>query len=142
MASSSTSTAIPAEPEFLKHACDATRILAKRRQLIDLKERYAKEKEMLSLLDEREADLTRREAEFEDKLMKFEKNAKENESKETTVKICEDLKDEQSATLEAMVKPQQLDLYENRAEVQQVMDEMRLSLELKGACLDEKCSGG
>ena len=136
---SSSSTAIPAEPEFLKHACDATRILAKRRQLFDLKERYAKEKEKLSLLDEKETDLTRREAEFKDELMKFEKNAKENESKkrETTSSVV------QAATsLEAMVKPQQLKENENRAEVQQVMDEMRLSLELRGACLDEKCSGG
>ena len=59
-------------PQFLEHACDATRILNKRRQLFDIKERFAAEKvkydEKCKLLRQAEVDLSKRDLEFQAKV--------------------------------------------------------------------------
>jgi len=53
------------EPDFLKNACDATRILSKRRQLFDVKERLAIEK-----------------ANYEKRWMELEEKEREAQAKE------------------------------------------------------------
>ena len=59
----------PMVPQFLDNACDATRVLMKRRQLYDIKEKLAKEKVLFEqkclILKEREDELTKRELEFQ-----------------------------------------------------------------------------
>lgn len=67
---------IPSEPQeqlpFLENACDATRMLSKRRTLFDIKERFAAEKakydEHCKILEEKEAELTKRDLEFQAKV--------------------------------------------------------------------------
>ena len=65
----------PLEPQFLDNACDATRVLMKRRQLYDIKEKLAKEKAMFEqkclILKEREDELTKRELEFQLKVCNY-----------------------------------------------------------------------
>lgn len=64
------------EPDFLQNACDATRILSKRRQLFDVKERLAIEK----------ANYEKRCMELEEKERKLEAQAKELLQSETVIK--------------------------------------------------------
>jgi hypothetical protein len=64
------------EPDFLRNACDATRILSKRRQLFDVKERLAIEK----------ANYEKRCMELEEKERKLEAQAKELLQSETVIK--------------------------------------------------------
>jgi hypothetical protein len=65
----------PLEPQFLDNACDATRVLMKRRQLYDIKETLVKEKELFEqkslILKEREDELTKRELEFQLKVCNY-----------------------------------------------------------------------
>ena len=74
------------QPQFLKHACDATRMLNKRRQLFDIKERFAVEKAMYDerceVLRQREEELSKRDLEFQTKLIRFNLFIKENELKQ------------------------------------------------------------
>jgi len=60
------------QPEFLEHAGDSTRILSKRRELFSKKEKYAVEKakydERCQQLELQEADLKRRDLEFQAKV--------------------------------------------------------------------------
>jgi hypothetical protein len=66
------STPSAAQPQFLEHACDATRILSKRRQLYDIKERVTTEKENFDrqnlILQQKEDELTKRELDFQAKV--------------------------------------------------------------------------
>jgi hypothetical protein len=66
------STPSTAQPQFLEHACDATRILSKRRQLYDIKERVTTEKEnfdrQILILQQKEDELTKRELDFQAKV--------------------------------------------------------------------------
>jgi hypothetical protein len=66
------STPNAAQPQFLEHACDATRILSKRRQLHDIKERVATEKENFDrqnlILQQKIDELTKRELDFQAKV--------------------------------------------------------------------------
>jgi hypothetical protein len=59
-------------PKFLENACDATRILSKRRQLYDIKEKVAVEKENFDrqslILLQKEDELTKREIDFQAKV--------------------------------------------------------------------------
>lgn len=72
------------QAQFLANACDSTRLLAKRRELFDIKERLAKEKEEYNKRCQRtsdiEADLSKRDLEFQEKLVRFKLFTKENES--------------------------------------------------------------
>ncbi len=60
------------QPEFLEHAGDSTRILSKRRELFDMKEKYAVEKvkydERCQQVELQEADLKKRDLEFQAKV--------------------------------------------------------------------------
>ena len=64
--------ATPDEPKFLARACDATRILNKRRQLFDIKERYAAERaqydERCKMLEQKDVELKKRDLEFQAKV--------------------------------------------------------------------------
>ena len=61
------------QPEFLEHAGDSTRILSKKRQLFDMKEKYAAEKakydEKIKQLEMQEADLKKRDLDFQAKVI-------------------------------------------------------------------------
>lgn len=66
------STGISSQPPFLEHACDATRMLNKRRQLFDIKERFAAEEleygERCKALEAREAEIRSKDLEFQAKV--------------------------------------------------------------------------
>ena len=74
-----------AQPQFLEHACIATQMLSKRRQLFDLKDYYvavsAEYDRKSELLRHKEDSLALREFSFQNDLVKFEAFSKENESK-------------------------------------------------------------
>lgn len=101
-------------PQFLEHACDATRILNKRRQLFDIKERFVTEKakydERCKQLRQAEADLSKRDLEFQAKLVRFEIFTKDNESKQKKlarrlaeeVNKCDDLDKEATKLTKAL----------------------------------------
>ena len=71
-------------PEFLEHACIATRMIDKRRQLFDLQLKVNAEKakyhEQCQSLCRDEEDFQRRDLEFKQSLVKFEAFSKKNES--------------------------------------------------------------
>ena len=58
--------------QFLENACDATRMLSKRRQLFDIKERFATEKgkydEKCKILEQKEAEQSKRDLDFQAKV--------------------------------------------------------------------------
>ena len=60
------------QAQFLENACDATRLLGKRRQLFDTKERFAAEKtryeEQCKILAQKDAELTKRDLELQAKV--------------------------------------------------------------------------
>jgi hypothetical protein len=60
------------KPQFLEHACDSTRILSKKRELYDIKERVAIEKENFErkslILQQKEDELTTRDLDFQSKV--------------------------------------------------------------------------
>jgi hypothetical protein len=63
-------------PKFLENACDATRILSKRRQLYDINENVAVEKEKFDrqclILQQKEDELTKRELNFQAKVRELD----------------------------------------------------------------------
>lgn len=71
------------KPEFLEHACIATRMIDKRRQLFDLQLKVNEEKvehyKKCQTLCQEEEDFQRRDLEFEQSLVKFEAFSKKNE---------------------------------------------------------------
>lgn len=73
------------QPEFLEHACIATRMLDKRRQLFDLKHEFAAQRskydEQCVILQQKEELLNQRVLVFQDSIVKFELLSKEHESK-------------------------------------------------------------
>lgn len=75
-----------AEPEFLEHACIATRMLNRRRQLYELKEIIftLKEESHAKIRDyeQREEQLRQKDLQFQESLKKFEFFSKENKSKQ------------------------------------------------------------
>ncbi|KAL7472555.1 hypothetical protein ACHAXS_012925 [Conticribra weissflogii] len=77
---------IEAEPEFLQHACIATRMLNKRRQLYDVKEILVALKEeskaKIREYDKQEDKLRKKDLQFQESLAKFELLSKGNESKQ------------------------------------------------------------
>ena len=95
---SSLSAAEEVEPQFLKHADDATRLLNKRRQLFDIKERFASEKEKydekIKDIEQREADLCKRDLDFQAKIVRFKIFITENESKQQKLarRLAEEIK--------------------------------------------------
>jgi len=72
------------QPGFLKHACIATRMIDKRRQLFDLQEQFNKEKvkydKKNEILLREEEEYKRQDFEFQHNLLKFEAFAKNNAS--------------------------------------------------------------
>ncbi len=90
---------IEAEPEFLQHACIATRMLNKRRQLYDVKEILVALKEeskaKIREYDKQEDKLRKKDLQFQESLAKFELLSKGNESKQLraakryTIKLLE-----------------------------------------------------
>jgi hypothetical protein len=72
------------QPEFLEHACIATRLLDGRRQLFDVKERFNEAKAEYELkseiLRQKEEEHRHRDLEFQANLIKFEAFSKKNES--------------------------------------------------------------
>ncbi|KAL3776800.1 hypothetical protein ACHAW5_006219 [Stephanodiscus triporus] len=109
------------KPQFLEHACDSTRILSKKRELYDIKERVAIEKESFDrkslILQQKEDELAKRELDFQSKLALFDASNKESAAKETElkrrladeVKICQDL-DKEAAALTQAFKERQVEL--------------------------------
>ncbi len=69
-------------PKFLDNACDATRILSKRRQLYDIKEKVAVEKENFDrenlILQRKEDELTKRELDFQAKVCDLDLDSFQN----------------------------------------------------------------
>jgi hypothetical protein len=72
------------QPDFLQHACIATRMIDKRRQLFDLQLKLDAEKveydRKCNLLQQKEEDYRRRDLAFQQSLVKFEAFSKKNES--------------------------------------------------------------
>ncbi|KAL9189599.1 hypothetical protein ACHAXT_009274 [Thalassiosira profunda] len=109
------------EPTFLEHAGDATRLLAKRRELFDAKERLAAEKEKYeercSSLDLKEEYLKDRDLAFQRRLLNLKLFAEERQLKqerlakrlEEEVQACEDL-DAKAATLSKTLEVKQQEL--------------------------------
>ncbi|KAL7509009.1 hypothetical protein ACHAXN_006043 [Cyclotella atomus] len=106
------------QPEFLQHACIATRLLDGRRQLFDLKERFNEAKAEYDLS---ENDYQRRDLEFQANLVKYEAFSKKNESAylratkrlAEEIRLCEE-KDEETGQLIKL-------LDEKRAEEQNLL---------------------
>ena len=77
----------PNQPQFLEHACDATRILNKRRQLFDIKERHEHEKKeydaKCKVVEEKNKEITKRDLEFQAKVVRaeFAKDSKAKQEK-------------------------------------------------------------
>ena len=76
----------PNQPQFLEHACDATRILNKRRQLFDIKERHEHEKKeydaKCKVVEEKNKEITKRDLEFQAKVVRAELFAKDSKAKQ------------------------------------------------------------
>ena len=80
------STTTPNQPQFLEHACDATRILNKRRQLFDIKERHEHEKKeydaKCKVVEEKNKEITKRDLEYQAKVVRAELFAKDSKAKQ------------------------------------------------------------
>jgi len=83
-------------PKFLEHACIATRMIDKRRQLFDLQETFHVEKKnhdaKLAILKQKEDEYERQDMEFQKKLIHFENNNKESAYTRATQRLAEETK--------------------------------------------------